>query len=732
MSDRSSIFQVSGMSCTSCAARLEASLSKVNGVSSCSVNFASGSLVINFDSSKLSTKDIIESGKKAGFTLSEERDEILENKEMLLDLGKMIFAWVITLVLGLHMFIPHFHFPLLPKIILSSLVLYFSGYNIFKTAIVSLKNGIMGMDVLIALGAFTAWSSIFFPLFGVKISDYTMTAAMLIAVNLTGRFIEDAARGRASASVLALSNFGAKTADKVLENNEIEVIPVAQLAIGDIIRIKAGEKIPTDGIIIKGHTSTDESFLTGESLPVEKKIGDYVYGASINVSGVIQIRVEKDTTNNLLAQTIKLVQEAQGTKVPIQILADNITKIFVPIILTISFLSFAIWFAFPDSIPSFLNFFNIDFQNGDRLSDAISAAIAVLVIACPCALGLATPMALVTGSSLGAKKGILLRKGAAVQSLNDIQVVALDKTGTLTEGKPKLIAMTSEGISETEALELLSGLEESSTHPLAATVMNYAKEKQVQMRSFAHIKDIPGQGIEGHLEDTDWFCGSLKATKELGINIPAQLESYIHESQEKGETLICLSDLSRKETKAVFSFFDSIKPEAIDVIKQLKQMGKRIIMITGDHKNAAINIGNQLNLNSVISEASPKQKLDNINSLKEQGYKVAFVGDGINDVAALEAADVGIAIGTGTDIANAAGDIVLVSGSLSALLTSFKLAFHTFAKIKQNLFWAFAYNVVAIPMAFTGLLHPIVAEIAMTFSSLTVIVNSLLLSRKKI
>ncbi|MGL4388550.1 MAG: heavy metal translocating P-type ATPase, partial [Brevinema sp.] len=573
MANKSSIFQVKGMHCTACASRLEKSLGKISGVDSCSVNFASNSLIINFDSQKISIKNIVELSEKAGFRIYQDKEDLSDNKELLLDSLKVTFAWIVTIILGLHMFFPSIHIPYYLKIILSSLVLFFCGFGIFKSAISSLKNGVMGMDVLIALGALTAWGSFFLPLFGIKISDYTMTAAMLIAVNLTGRFIEAGARGRASASVLALSNFGAKKAEKILENQEIQIVPVSSLVIGDIIRIKAGEKIPTDGIIIEGITTTDESFLTGESLPVEKKVGDYVFGASINVSGLIHIRVERDTTNNLLAQTIKLVQEAQGTKVPIQILADKITRIFVPIILTISFLSFSVWFAFPDAIPSLLEALNIDFIRESRLSEAISAAIAVLVIACPCALGLATPMALVTGSSLGAKKGILLRKGAAVQALNNIQVVALDKTGTITEGKPKLIGMLAQNIEETEALELLRGLEEVSTHPLASTVVQYAKDKNIKGREFRNIHDVAGQGIEGLYDGTEWFCGSLKATKELTINIPAELEVYIDSSLSKGETLICLSDLSRKECKAIFSFFDSIKPDALETIKKLKQMG---------------------------------------------------------------------------------------------------------------------------------------------------------------
>lgn len=733
MAKKSIIFSVSGMHCTSCASRLENSLNKIDGVESCAVNFATNNAVVTFETDKTTQKILETVASQTGFHISVDKQSNIENSFFISDSVKVIGAWLIIIIMFAHMFSHSIMIPHIVKIILSGAVIFICGFDILKNAWSSLKEGIMGMDVLIALGGLTAWLSAFLPYLGIKIGDYTMTAGMLIAVNLTGRFIENIVRGKASQSVLALANFAASTANKVLESGEIVTVNTKELMIGDIIQIKNGEKIPTDGVIISGKTSADESFLTGESLPIEKREGDYVFGASINISGIIKVRVEKDSSSNLLAQTISLVQEAQGTKVPIQILADQVTKVFVPIILILSFLSFAIWFALPDLIPSFLSYFNIDFNPDNRLSDALSAGIAVLVIACPCALGLATPMALVTGSSLGAKKGILIRQGAAVQELNDVQVIALDKTGTLTAGKPQLMSIVTDGaIEKDHALKLLSGLEALSNHPLADTVVEYAKKNNITGHTFEEVTNFPGQGVQGLYDNTEWFVGSVKATAEFGISISGVLEQAIDSGKEKGETLICLSDLSRKECHAVVSFADSIKPDTLPAIQQLKQMDKRIIMITGDHQNAADTVAKKLNINSVIAEASPKQKLDNIKSLKEQGYKICFVGDGINDVAALEAADVGIAIGTGTDIANAAGDIVLVSGSLSGLKSSFTLASYTFKKIKQNLFWAFFYNIIAIPLAFSGLLHPIAAEIAMTFSSLTVIANSLLLAGKKI
>jgi len=725
------IFNIQGMYCTACALRLEKQLISLNGVQESVVNFASNTTSIIYDPKIITIQDLIDKAKRINFTLSIENREDNSRQHTLL---LVILSWSITLLLMLPMFsvyIPIIHSPI-GKILISGLVLFIVGFSILKSAWSSIFNGTMGMDVLIAIGSLAAWISSVLPLIGINIPDYSMTTAMLISVNMTGRLLESIARRAASKTVTALADFGAKTASKITSNGTISEIPVSELKVGDKIQIKAGDKIPTDGIIISGKTSTDESFLTGESLPLEKGVGDYIFGASINLDGFITIKVEKESTTTLLAQTIKLVQEAQGTKVPIQLLADKITKIFVPIILTFSFLTFAIWIAFPELIPNLLNNLGIPFVSTGRLASAISSAIAVLVIACPCALGLATPMALVNGSALGAKKGILIRRGAAIQTLTKIDIIALDKTGTLTIGKPKVISIFSDSATNEEAIKMLAGLEKLSTHPLATAVTNYAKEHNIESITFSEAKSIPGQGIFGVYNDIEWFAGSLKSTNESNIYIPDTLKISINECLNKGETLVCLSNISQNKCEVIVSFADKVKQEAMQAIKTLQDMNKKIIMITGDHNNAAMTIAKELGIDNVISDSSPKQKLETVESLKQQNYNVCFVGDGINDTAALEASNVGIAMGTGTDIAAEAGDIILISGSLVSLVSSFRLAHATFNKIKQNLFWAFIYNIIAIPLAFSGLLHPVIAEIAMSFSSLTVIGNSLLLSRKKI
>ncbi|MGL5955957.1 MAG: heavy metal translocating P-type ATPase [Brevinema sp.] len=727
-------FDVTGMHCTACSVRLEKKLNNTKGIYKSTVNFASGTALVQFEPSIIKENEIVQVGVPLGYTMSfaedTERLQVLSFKK---ELVFVILSWLFTLVLVVQMFQYHGSHQLsLWGVIVAGATLFIPGFPILKSAFFSATSGILGMDVLIALGAFAAWISSFLPFLGINVPDYSMTASMLIAVNLTGRLLETMARGSASKAVNMLANFSGKHAHRITETGAVEEILISELQIGDRLQIKAGEKIPTDGTILEGSTSVDESFLTGESLPIDKQVEDYVYGGAINLDGFIVIRVEKDSKNNILAQTIKLIQEAQGTKVPIQIFADKITSIFVPIILTLAFLCFAIWFAFPSFFPDFLAGFNISFQSSSRLSAAISASISVLVIACPCALGLATPMALVNGSTLGAKKGILIRNGSAVQNICDVDLIALDKTGTLTMGKPQLTSFMSPKLTEQEAVGILAGLEVGSTHPLANAIIGYAKKQEILVYELDNISNTPGQGVFGVYQQKEWFAGSLKSSLEQSLTISDELQIQINKRQALGETLVCLSDLSTNNCEAIASFSDTLNPEAQESIQQLKLMGKKIMIITGDHKNAAQNISQELDIKSVIFEASPKKKLDTVKSLQEQNYKVCFVGDGVNDAAALESAHVGIAIGTGTDIAAESGDIILVTGSLTSLVLSFKVALATFQKIKQNLFWAFFYNFIAIPIAFMGLLSPIIAEIAMTLSSLIVIGNSILLSHKKL
>lgn len=731
MSEKSQVFSVGGMHCTACSARLEKRLTKNTGVHSASVNFASGTAIIRFNDKKITQESLITDAAKIGFSMTPNLKKSSFRSDLLPDIINLAIAWIISLLLMLNMTRWGFHSPIY-HFVLAGITVIFSGRSILRSALSSTISGILGMDVLIALGSLVALVSTFFTTLGFPIPDYSLTAAMLITVNLTGRFIETIARGKASEAVTALANFGAKTAFKQTAEGDLIEVSIQSLEIGDTVEIRAGDSIPADGTIFTGRTSTDESFLTGESLPVEKAPGDIVYAGSINIEGSIIVKVNKKADQSFLAQTVTLMQEAQGTKIPIQILADKITAVFVPIILVLSFLSLAIWIAFPDLMPFILGNFGVDFTSTGRFSQALSVGIAVLVIACPCALGLATPMALVNGSTLGASKGILIRRGAAVQNLTEATVIALDKTGTITEGRPSLKKLQTETLKEDEALALLAGLEKHSSHPLAYCLINYAKEKSISPSLVEKAIVKAGRGIYGIYNDIEWFAGSIKAAEEIETSFSHQQLTELENIQNRGETVVCLVNITENTCAAIASFADSVKKDSAAAIASLKEMGFRIVMITGDHKKAAHHIAEQIGITNIIAEASPKQKLENIQSIQSQGYKVVFVGDGINDAAALEAADVGVALGTGTDIANEAGDLILVSGSLMSMVSAVKLSNLIFNKVKQNLFWAFFYNVVAIPIAFMGLLHPITAEIAMSFSSLSVIGNSILLSYKKI
>lgn len=730
MSLQSQVFKVGGMHCTACSARLEKRLNNRESVHA-SVNFASGTALVRFDDKKVSLDTLIDEAQKTGFSLELNTKKSSFRKGLLPDIINLALSWAGTLLLmgGMiwgHHTNPWYHFTV------AAFVVFIPGRGILQSALASTMAGAMGMDVLIALGALVALGSSFFTLLGFTLPDYSMTAAMLIAVNLLGRFLETLARGRASEAVTALANFGSKTVLKRTAEGELIEIPIDDLDVGDIVEVRAGDNVPADGTVLTGRSSTDESFLTGESLPVEKGPGSLVYAGSVNIEGLMTVTVGKRAEHSFLAQTVELMQETQGTKIPIQILADKITTIFVPIILTLAFLAAAVWAAFPDFFPSLMAFWGIEFNDAGRFNNAVSVGIAVLVIACPCALGLATPMALVNGSALGAKKGILIRRGAAAQVLSEASVIALDKTGTITEGHPQMKEFFPESLDKEQALALMAGLEEFSSHPLAHCIVSYAKDLDILPLKIENSVIKFGQGIEGTWDDRQWFAGSLKACEELGVTFSHQQLTDIEQILGRGESLVCLVDLNENKCAAIASFADNIKADSFEAIAALKEMGLRVVMITGDHRKAAEHIAGQLGINNIIYEASPKQKLENIQSIQDQGYKVVFVGDGINDAAALEASDVGIALGTGTDIANEAGDIILVSGSLKGIVSAIKLSKAILNKVKQNLFWAFFYNFVAIPIAFMGFLHPIAAEVAMSFSSLTVIGNSILLSRKKI
>lgn len=585
-------------------------------------------------------------------------------------------------------------------------IIFILGYSTMRSGLRGFTSLYFNMDSLIALGTFVAYITGIFALFEL-VADYSGVASMIMAIFITGKYIESKARGRASQEIKKLLELGAKSARILRNGKEIEV-PIAEIKIGDVMIVKPGEKIPTDGIVVKGESAVDESMVTGESLPVDKKAKSNVIGATINQDGILYVKATKVGKDTFLAHIIELVEEAQGTKVPIQKLADKITGVFVPIILFITVLSFFNWFMF----------------TGD-LSRSIGIAVAVLVIACPCALGLATPIALMVGSGIGAKNGILIRKGEAIQTMKEIKIIAFDKTGTITEGKPKVTEVHSK-VGDKYLIETAASLEKLSEHPIAKSIVEYANLKSY--KKVTAFKILRGRGLEGKIGSKSIVMGNRTLFNERKISLKG-FENKIMDFENSGNTTMIVAE--NKKVIGVIAVADSPKSDSLEALRILQKQGYKTVMITGDNERTAKAIASRVGISEVIANVLPEEKANKVEELQKQGM-VAFVGDGINDAPALKQSNVGIAMGSGTDIAIEAGDIVLAKSSLVGVVQAINLSKATFSKIKQNLFWAFAYNVLAIPAAVAGVLHPIIAEIAMAASSITVVTNANLLRRKRI
>ena len=559
---------------------------------------------------------------------------------------------------------------------------------------------------------------------------------MIMGFHLTGRYVEAKARGKASQEIRKLLELGAKNATVVRnwsprgdssESKEIE-IPISEVNVGDVMIVKPGEKIPTDGVVVKGESAIDESMVTGESLPVDKNKNDTVIGATVNQDGILYIKATKIGKDTFLANVIKLVEEAQGSKVPIQEFADKITAYFVPVVILISILTFITWIIFPNFMQNIAGFFSflpwINFSVGN-VALALFAAIAVLVIACPCALGLATPTALMVGSGMGAKRGILIRKGEAIQTMKEIKTIVFDKTGTITKGKPEVREIYSK-VKESYLLETAASLEKLSEHPLSkAVVVKAGLKRYKNVNSF---KILRGRGVEGKIGAKNIVIGNTALMNERMIALK-EFEDKIKEFENKGNTTIIVAE--NRKAIGIVGIADAVKDDSVSAIKKLNEQNYKTIMITGDNERTAKAIAKEVGIKEVISNVMPGDKARKVEELQKDGM-VAFVGDGVNDAPALKQANVGIAMGTGTDIAIEAGDIVLSKGSLEGVVQAINLSKATFKKIKQNLFWAFSYNIIAIPLAIIGILHPVIAEIAMATSSITVVTNANLLRRKRI
>lgn len=645
---------------------------------------------------------------------SQVQEKSIEEQEMKEWKRKMIWCWIfgvpllimmaVTRIFGITLFSDGIDVAIF--LVLGFPIVFIFGWSTIRGGMRGFYTFYFSMDSLIALGTVIAYLSGIFSYLGF-VADYSGVAGAIMAIFITGKFIEAKAKGKASQEIHKLLELGAKKATIIRNNKEIEM-DISEVQVGDIILIKPGEKIPTDGFVVKGESAVDESMVTGESLPVEKKKGSNVIGATINQDGVLYIKASKVGSDTFLAHIIKLVEEAQGTKVPIQKLADKITSIFVPAILVVAVLTFANWWFFTG-----------------ELSRALGVAIAVLVIACPCSLGLAVPISLMVGSGIGAKNGILIRKGEAIQTMKQVKTIVFDKTGTITKGKPEVTDIYAK-VKENYLLEITASLEKLSEHPIAHAIVQKAQLKKY--KKVSEFKIIRGRGVEGKIGKNKIVIGNRTLMNERKINLK-DFEDKIKNFESQGKTTMIVSDNSK--VLGIIAVADAIKEDSISAITMLNSQGYRTIMITGDNEKTAQAIAKQVGISEVIANVLPEDKVKKIEELQSQGF-VAFAGDGINDAPALKQANVGIAMGSGTDIAIESGDLVLTKSSLIGVVQAINLSKKTFKKIKQNLFWAFAYNVVAIPVAIAGLLHPIIAELAMALSSITVVTNANLLRRAKI
>ncbi len=728
---------VEGMTCAACSSRVEKTLGAQPGVSIARVVLSTEKAVLEYDPKLTSLEILGQKIEQLGYHLVLPQQKELTPEEKARKARRQLFwAWLFTgpgaILMILHMtagiHIPGWEWI---ELLLAFPVIFVVGWHVQKAAFLTLIHGAPGMDVLISLGTIASFATGVLNLAGMQIANYALVGAMIMGFHLIGKYLEAAAKGKASEAIRKLLEMGAKTA-RILEKDGTEKeVAIDQLHTGDVMIIRPGEKIPADGIILEGRSSVDESLATGESLPVDKKPGDELIGATINQMGSLRVEVTRTGKESFLSQMIQLVEEAQTSRIPIQAFADRVISIFVPVILILTVIVFLLWIILPDRMldllqwgKGFIPWINTD---TDVISRAIYASIATLVIACPCALGLATPTALMVGSGLGARYGILIRNGAAIQTMKEVTTILFDKTGTITQGRPELTDVMAED--ETSFLGILGGLEQHSEHPLALAVVKYVQKKKITPGKSEDFSAISGQGIEGRIDGQIYLAGSPSFLVERGTEF-SQYSEVVNEWESQGKTVIGLA--TSNKILGIAGIADTVKSESADAIMKIKALGIKPVMVTGDNPRAAQYIAHQVGISEIYAQVLPAEKINVVRKLQTQGQVVAMVGDGINDAPALKGADVGLALGTGTDIAIESGDITLVQGRLTSVVEAIKLSRATFEKIKQNLFWAFFYNILAIPLAALGFLHPVIAEIAMAFSSINVVTNSLRLRRLKI
>jgi Cu+-exporting ATPase len=722
---------VKGMTCASCAVTVKKAIEKTPGVINSNVNLATNKATFTFDPTLTSVDEIAKNVSKTGYSLElnigKETDElVLAKKRLIIAIALMIPETILMIIDMVNpLAIPHID---LLSVILAFPLIFVAGFSIIKTAFKALIHGNMNMDLLITIGTLASFATGIMKIAGMNISNFAFIGGMIMFFQLLGKYLEALAKGRASRAVKSLLEWGAKTARIIVDEREVEV-DVSSLEIGDVMVIRPGEKIPTDGVIIEGETTIDESMATGESMPVLKKLNEEVIGGTINQMGSIKVKVIKVGEDTFLSQLIKLVEEAQGSKVPIQEFADRITSYFVPVVLLLSIAVFLLWFFFPDAGRNIITWgakFIPWINPGlNRVSMAIFASIATLVIACPCALGLATPTALMVSGGLGAKNGILIRNGEAIETMKEVDTIVFDKTGTLTAGKPVVTDILDLTENKTGFM-LLASLENYSEHPIAKAIVEKAKNEKTELMAVEGFTAIPGTGVRGSIEGKNYFAGKPKEV--LNENSSSkELEDFVDKLESEGKTVIILKEFDK--LICAVGVMDTIKDDSKNLIDMIKTFNIKPVMLTGDNKATANFIARKAGIDTIFAEVLPKDKLDIVKKLQQEGHIIAMVGDGVNDAPAIKQANVGIAMGSGSDIAIEAGDIVLIKGNLANVLKAIKLSRATFRKIKQNLFWALFYNIIAIPIASIGFLHPIIAEIAMAFSSINVVTNSIRLNK---
>lgn len=711
---------IDGMHCASCAVLITKSLEKVPGVKMANVNYGTQKARVEYDEKEATDDDFIDAVKKRGYSASKDvstqREQEIRSREIS-ELKKLLLMGAIlsfpALIIGMFWM----EFPMREWVLfaLATPVQFYVGRHFYLGAWTALQNKTASMDTLIALGTSAAYFYSIATLAGFGEEQYFEVGAVLITLVILGKYLEALAKRKTSEAIRKLMDLSPKMARVLRGKKEIE-IPVSQVILNDLIVVRPGERVPVDGMITEGQTSLDESMITGESIPAEKKKGDTVIGGTINLNGSITFRATGIGKNTVLARIVQLVEDAQGGKADIQRFADQISAVFVPVVIVIALVTFVGWLTVGQATLAF----------------ALVTSVSVLVIACPCALGLATPTAIMVGTGVGAEKGILIKGAEALETMHAIDTIVFDKTGTITQGKPEVTNVwMAPKLSEKETLSLLSGLEEKSEHPLAQAIVQFVRAKKIPSAKIESFKALFGKGVVGRKNRVEYKLGNIRWMEEQKISL-REHENTIEEWENDGKTVVVLS--SGRKVLAILGIADVLKESARSTISELKKMNKEIWMITGDNERTARAIAAQAGIVHVFAHVLPEQKAENVKKLQAKGKKVAFVGDGINDAPALAQADLGIAMGSGTDIAIEAGDIVLMKGNPYDVVNALILGKATMSKIKQGMFWALIYNIIGIPIAagvlygYTGwLLSPILAGGAMALSSVSVVTNALLL-----